>query len=278
MVENRHEAPIVEVGYRSRIDGLPVEILDLADTRSRLMLVVERLSFHLMIWCLDGRGTHQVDFDDIELGPRRVLLLRPGQVHRWQADGAYDARMLLFEGSPTLDDDGWFPGRSAAVVFDLDEEHWAAGMRTLDEIAWEQERFDPEGSVPVLSALRDVAVARVLRWGPSSSAGRLPRPYVEFREAIEEHLGEHREVVSYAELLGYSARTIDRACRAAVGLGAKRVLDERVALEARRSLAHSTAPVEVIGRSLGFTEATNFTKFFRRVMGVTPSEFRTATA
>jgi AraC-like DNA-binding protein len=58
------------------------------------------------------------------------------------------------------------------------------------------------------------------------------------------------------------------------GRSAKQYVDARVTLEAKRLLAHTTLPVAVVGRRLGFAEATNFGKFFRREAGVTPGSFR----
>ncbi|WP_373278205.1 helix-turn-helix domain-containing protein [Gordonia effusa] len=54
----------------------------------------------------------------------------------------------------------------------------------------------------------------------------------------------------------------------------KDVIDARVALEARRRLTHEEVGVAVIARGLGFDDAANFTKFFRRRTGVTPEQFR----
>ena len=71
-------------------------------------------------------------------------------------------------------------------------------------------------------------------------------------------------------------RTLARACHRARGLAPKRMIDLRVGLEAKRMLTTSDATVEAIGLSLGFTEATNFVKFFRRIVGQTPEGFRTA--
>jgi AraC-like DNA-binding protein len=85
-------------------------------------------------------------------------------------------------------------------------------------------------------------------------------------------------VLDYAKRLGYSESTLSRACVAATGYTAKQAIDLRVALEARRMLVHSDATVAQIGHRLGFSEPTNFVKFFRRTCGVTPLDFRSRTA
>jgi AraC-like DNA-binding protein len=69
-------------------------------------------------------------------------------------------------------------------------------------------------------------------------------------------------------------RTLTRASLLATGRTAKQLLDDRVALEAKRLLAESDLPVAEIGVRLGFGEATNFGRFFARTVGCSPGRFR----
>jgi AraC-like DNA-binding protein len=45
-------------------------------------------------------------------------------------------------------------------------------------------------------------------------------------------------------------------------------------VEAKRLLAHTALPTAVIADRIGFDEATNFIKFFRREVGCSPGEVR----
>jgi AraC-like DNA-binding protein len=69
-------------------------------------------------------------------------------------------------------------------------------------------------------------------------------------------------------------RTLTRASQAAVGVGAKRFIDDRILLEAKRLLIHTDLTAASVGQRLGFPRATTFTKFFRLHTNQTPSEFR----
>ncbi|MEU0945448.1 helix-turn-helix domain-containing protein [Streptomyces canus] len=60
------------------------------------------------------------------------------------------------------------------------------------------------------------------------------------------------------------------APQTATDLSAKDYPDQRLALEARRLLAHGTEPAATIAAHLGFTSATHFGKFFHRHTGRTP--------
>ncbi len=85
-----------------------------------------------------------------------------------------------------------------------------------------------------------------------------------------------RRAADYAHRLGYTVKTLTRACTAATGQPVKHVIDGRVTLEARRLLAHTDDPVAIIARRLGFPEPTSFGKFFTRHTGATPGAFRLA--
>ena len=58
---------------------------------------------------------------------------------------------------------------------------------------------------------------------------------------------------------------------------AKALIDQRIALEAKRMRHHSQSSIAQIGHQIGlqigFTEPTNFVKFFRRIVATTPQAF-----
>ncbi|MFD5825136.1 helix-turn-helix transcriptional regulator, partial [Lentzea sp. NPDC060358] len=91
---------------------------------------------------------------------------------------------------------------------------------------------------------------------------------------LERAFTRSRNAAEYAAAIGYSARSLNRICLAATGRTAKALIDARVALEAKRLLAHTDLSSAAIGHRLGFSEATNFTKFFLRETGTSPGAFR----
>lgn len=75
-------------------------------------------------------------------------------------------------------------------------------------------------------------------------------------------------------MLGCSVRSLDRTTHAVEGRTAKEMITARVLLEAKRQLAHGDRTLETLAEQLGFSEATQFAKFFRRGTGETPGAFR----
>src|SRR5262249_60848080 len=83
-----------------------------------------------------------------------------------------------------------------------------------------------------------------------------------------------RRAEASAERLTVPVHPLARAGVVAAGRSAKQVVAARVAVEARLLLACTDEPVAAVGRRLGFTEPTNFGRFFVRETGLTPGEFR----
>ena len=118
-------------------------------------------------------------------------------------------------------------------------------------------------------------LARVLRsvagTPEMAQAGKM---YRLFCQELEAGFKTRPSVLDLARRTGFSESTLSRACVATAGRTAKEVIDQRIALEAKRLLVHSKATIAEIGHGLGFTEPTNFVKFFKRVALTTPVAFR----
>ncbi|MCZ1011337.1 AraC family transcriptional regulator [Streptomyces lydicus] len=280
-----------------------VEMLSFAQLRlmdrSRRRTRPQRPDFHVMALVQSGVGRHTADFIDHPLWERTVVWIRPGVVHRWTDVEDLEGPLLLFaQGFPPA------PGpvaQAAANVFgpacwQLDKDAWELALRAADHLRHEHTAAvsNPRlASVPLLAHLLSALVLRVLPIGPAGPPLPTGNPHQHqhergaeaakdehavfrcYRAAVEERFAEHHHVRDYATALGYEPRTLTRATRAATGLGAKQFLDQRILLEAKRLLAHTDLPAARCAERLGFHDAANFTTFFQRQAGLSPSRWRT---
>jgi AraC-like DNA-binding protein len=289
---------ISELGYRNPVaPGLSVEAFTLAELRQRVSPEHSRrpwrLEFHQIVLITSGHGRQIVDFIDYPCDPGTLLWTRPGQVEQRQYPPDLDGHIVLFTDaflppSPALR--GVMDHRYEACRWQLSAEQadaigggiagLARDYATACAMAAPAASAAP-GMPLVLELLRHQLMVLLLR------IVALPRPdipagwhtpsddlYQRFRALVERHYAETRQVDDYATLLGYSARTLNRACRAATSHSAKEVIDRRVILEARRLLAHSDLPAAAIAHRLGFAQATNFGKYFTHHVGASPGDFR----
>jgi AraC-like DNA-binding protein len=296
-VNKTGHAKIWNVGYSTTSPS--VEVVSLAELRARAQrdrdqfLRPQRVDFDLLVVCNAGTLGHTVDFVEYVLTPGDVLWVRAGQVQEWQwfdvdaphtptatKPGDVSATVVLFQ--PTRLDEqaralsGSFQQRSLWAQATADA---SPGRRRLDDLIDTAARSLP-------AAMREELVARVLGIlvvelalaDPPGNAVRRPPEdlFAALSAAIDADFATTRNTGDYARQLGYSARTLNRSALRNTGLTVKQLVDQRALLEAKRLLAHDTAPVHAVGRAVGFAEPTTFTRFFRQHTGVTPLEFRNA--
>jgi AraC family transcriptional activator of pobA len=95
-----------------------------------------------------------------------------------------------------------------------------------------------------------------------------------FRHLVESHYLKHWPVARYARRLALSETSLNRLCRRLAGSTAFDLVQQRLALEARRRLVYAANSVSGIAGELGFKDPAYFSRFFRRHSGVSPNEFR----
>lgn len=95
-----------------------------------------------------------------------------------------------------------------------------------------------------------------------------------FAQLIEAHYTEHHQVAYYASRIGITAAHLNVITKMHADKPALRLIHERLLLEARRELIYTTRTINTISYSLGFADPGYFTKFFKRVAGLSPKAFR----
>lgn len=91
---------------------------------------------------------------------------------------------------------------------------------------------------------------------------------------IARHIGDGWTLPDYAAALSVSAGHLSRLCRSATGQGAAAYIEGAVMEEACRMLAFTRLPVSGIGYRLGYADPSYFSRRFRAVRGISPTDYR----
>ncbi len=271
---------IVPVDFHSSTHPLlPVEVIDSDELFGRVASahfeLPQRPSFDCLMRMDAGHGTHTVDFVDVPARPGRFVRIRAGQSQSWEQRPGFEATLVL-SAPGTSTPQPWFPGDPSFT--DLDGETLATADALIAALERVQRSFEgDDASIRLMIALFDALAALFDHSAESGQPAGASPIYVAFRAAVESDVSRRRDVAHYAQLISYSERTITRACLRATGQTAKQVLISRLVLEAKRLLTQTDDSIAAISQSVGFTEPTNFTKFFVRHAGTTPSRHRSAT-
>lgn len=275
----------------ARLNPIGVELMTLSELRARMsakqLFETERVKFFMVLVATGGRGEHLVDFERFGLRTGHVVFVRPGQAQQWQPTNGLEADLLLID--PAVVQPTASTSRQGTMAL-MRLEDWAVhfkidvdGLATWRSLAAMLRRELDRPSLDELSAAMAHELLACLMLGISRSAtGHATASTVQatlvrrFRRELEGTIHTRPSVALLARRLRISTSTLTRTCKAVLGHSAKEEVDRRVALEAQRLLVHSTSTSVAIGELLGFSEPTNFVKFFRRRVGTTPEAFRQA--
>lgn len=95
-----------------------------------------------------------------------------------------------------------------------------------------------------------------------------------FITLVEEHHLKERDIIFYANKLCLTPKYLSSVIRAASGKFAGEWIDYYVITSAQSLLVSSTKTIQEIGYSLNFPSPSAFTKFFKRIMKMSPREYR----
>jgi AraC-like DNA-binding protein len=95
-----------------------------------------------------------------------------------------------------------------------------------------------------------------------------------FNVLVEEYFKEKHQVSDYAAMLNKSPKTLSNLFKMYSDKTALTFINDRIITEARRLLLFSDKTSEQITYILGYNDPGHFSKFFKKQVGVSPTEFR----
>lgn len=268
----------------SKGQGIPIEVVRLTELRTREMGIditaPTRHDFYVLMFVTGGAGAHWVDFTRHALRKGDVLQVRPDQVHAFDARSSHEALLLVFRPEMVPETQVARLAVHLSRPVRLEPPAFAFLVQVL-ELMLRMEQVPERLRLPSMaSGLLQVVLAGLddlySRQGgvPSAPAHPGVLELVHRFEQLLHQRGGRLLLADYAEQLHTTPRTLSRACHQVRGISPKKLIDQCLALEAKRKLILGDHAVEEIAFDLGFSEATNFVKFFKRIAGQTPEAFR----
>jgi AraC-like DNA-binding protein len=216
--------------------------------------------------CIEYRG------GALTVGEGSIVVLAPGEVHTGEsAYGTYAYRALY--PAPTLLTDGILGGTPHFREPLLHDPELAAALRNAHtELSTCPDPLEAESRVPwLLTALaRRHSTAR-----PTSDTVPGAGPIaLAVRDRLADELQAPPSLADLAADLGLSRYQLLRAFRTTMGMPPYAWLAQYRVSRARALLELGGRPAEVAGQ-VGFADQAHMTRWFGRVLGVTPAAYRT---
>lgn len=97
---------------------------------------------------------------------------------------------------------------------------------------------------------------------------------LEFTKLLEMNYRNESSLSFYLQKLNISSANLNNCCKSVLGISPKEVMQRKVNTEAKRLLINEDSSIQEIGYYLGFSDPSNFNKFFLKKNGITPKQFR----
>jgi len=280
---------IKRVNYRNEKKDLDFEVVDIQlfySTRPKKLLEkAYRVNFWTILYITEGAGVHYVDFKAYPYKKGDILFVQKNQVHEYRVNRSVEGyvihinepffyRVEGFDGDIFLE---YVDRAYGSPLLHFDTSPGLTNRSLMDMIYQEYNKKSQALQVELIASLFQSFILSLRGQVQGNRQELKSRDYdhfKNFRRLVEDRYMETRNVEDYGQMMNLSTKTINQVTRRITGLSAKQFIIERVVLEIKRYLSQDHLLNYEIAEVLGFYEAANMTKFFKRYSGLSPKEFR----
>ncbi|MVM34113.1 helix-turn-helix domain-containing protein [Spirosoma sp. HMF4905] len=256
-------------------------------THQSELLIPHRKDYYLLVFARRGNSRHWVDMTPYVTRDNTFYIFVPNQLTvkeepkpMWGTALAFTSEFLALQESASLGKLPVIRNPQNAHELLLSENDVLFIEDILDKIHTEYTR-PSEWQQRMLTAYLTVVLTYLSRLYTEqfeSSSFSVDKLLLKnYQAIIDEHFRELHQVSEYASLLNVSAGYLSEAVKAQSGRPAIAHIHERLVLEARRMLFHTQHSLKEIAFELGFSDASYFSRFFKRETDLTPAEYRATT-
>ena len=236
-----------------------------------------RHDFFVLIYVKEGTGLQHLDYEEVTIAPQRLYFIAPNAVHLWR--GNCKGYTLMFSTSYIQNGEELLD--TLFIDFKKDNHieippEYAQEFDALMEIL--ASRYDAQNSA---SRLVHALVYSLLCYCKDLKQMQYKQTHtlqdmriLETKKLIEQHYKENLSIEIYAKKLSLTPQHLNRILKHYTGKTLAILIKERRVLEAKRELVFTHKTIDAIGTSLGFFDASNFSKYFKSHTSISPSYFR----
>ena len=222
-------------------------------------------SYYQILWFQKGKGVHYVDFNEYPVEENTLFFIAPGQIHYFERNTAFKGVIIHFNETFLSDEnssENVFLKYNVFNAFDT-VPYYNINMANSERLEYiiEELRSELGNSTgfahhDYLKHLIKMFLINIQRNGkrgtgiPLCINNSANRTFVRFRQCLEHNYKELHTVKEYAVLLNVSGKTLTNYVIESTQTTPLKIINERIILEAKRQLRHSSLKVkEKIGRA-----------------------------
>ncbi|MEY8759515.1 AraC family transcriptional regulator [Chryseobacterium tongliaoense] len=246
---------------------------------------LHQLSFYEILFIEEGAGTFTLDENKMLITPRTILFTSPGQVRRWEIEKEVKGYTLLFEKDFLhlfFSDElflyrfQYFHQYSRPTEMQISETSFGKCLELLHEIELEFGQLQNDSNHLIRSLLYQLLVILNRYYAGVYNVQRDTYVYSDFyrfRSLLEKRVMQDQRVEAYTKMLNISPGFLNKICRQFSGLSAQQMIHYKLISEIKKQLYQNKSAKE-IAYEFGFLDPSNFNRFFKKLTGTTPQQYR----
>lgn len=251
-----------------------------------------RPNYQKIIWVKNGQGQHLIDDKLIDIKNHTFYFINKGKVYQLQENSHIEGILIRYSNEflPPINqnfNDKFYSSLYGYIsdvgYFQLDNkieiyEYGTILNQLLNEYKRSPQIFAKRNILQhlLLTLLlllerksREIFTKKVANTGKKDKA-----VYYQFLELMELHFFKEHQVDFYARQLGISRRRLSEIIKLFHGQPAKKILQDRIILEAKRLLTFTNSSLKDIAYQLGFDTPTYFSRYFKKHTQQTPLAYQ----
>lgn len=244
--------------------------------------------FYEILFLTQGEGIHTIDFQHYAIHPNSIFFLSPGQIHELALSEDVQGYIILFTSSfyhfNKTDPHKLFElpffynlSQETPPIY-LDNAECIQTLTNLFREAISENKQYLSDKDEAIRALLDLILIQCKRIYPLSQQDEKTNKgkiiVKRFKQLIEEKCKENLSVKDYANLLAISPNYLSETVKSVTGRTSTDLINDRMILEIKRLLKHTDMGISEIAYSLNFADQSYFSKYFKKLTGLSPLEFR----
>ena len=242
--------------------------------------------FFEILFFSEADGSMWINDRKVEIGTNRVVFLSPYQRHCYHIrTDSTSFKFLIFKEDFLHDflTDKYFTYRlhfsyqmATPPILQVVSDRMKRYFDVLEEIKQEL-NLSLTNVEPILRSLLYYLLSQLNR--TYAEAYNLPSIKIDntiayrFKQLMEQNIRRIQRVADYANLLGVSRITLNKAVKSQFGLTATELLKNRLVLEIKEDLIGGQIPIKSISDCFGFSEPNHLMRFFKAQTGKTIGEY-----
>lgn len=267
---------------------VPFELISISDLYARCsasefdLSIPHRIEFHALVIVTEGKTKHTADFKEQVLFPGVILPLSKGQVHAFSKDVSVKGIVISFDESIITNNNSEKNLFHFLHLFNSPTIH--IGSENLELLSPFITILKKELDNTNLNLKADfinialmtllLQIKRLSIYQHTIFESEHFKDFIRFKQLIIQHHKVNHNVKDYATMLFISYKHLNDICKEIAGKTAKVFLDNWILLEVKRNISEKKYTSQEIAFKMGFSEHSNFIRFFKKHTGTTPSKFR----